>query len=147
MFEIDAASPQWQNRPGTPQDVALVGFNMAAIAPMPDGIYSVTMDVVRRAPVLSDDGDQLQVGREQLDMLLDYAEHLAAFKLGGPEFQGTVRNANNFLVQSMTYNQRLSASARYIIEPRAASQKEKQERPRRLARTGLGALPAAVAPA
>jgi hypothetical protein len=123
-----------------PIDIALTASNLIALNPVPDGAYSVTMDVVN-VNIPQGDGDQIQLGREQIDMIIDYAEHLALFKVGGAEWHATERQAKNFLIQCITYNQRLSASARASAIASMESYREKMERPRRLMTgSSLGAL-------
>jgi hypothetical protein len=141
LANLDAAVPDWQNASGSPSHLALAGWNMLACYPVPDGTYSATLDVVRRTPIPANDSVQIQIGREQIDAILDYAEHLALFKCGGYEFEVTSRQAQNFLVQSVTFNQRLSASAKYIFAPKERGQHEKSYRPRREQAEGLGAVP------
>lgn len=131
LQELESYSPTWENLQGSPSEIAIASSNMIAISPVPDGVYSVVLDVVQRAPVPTLDSDQLQLGREQLDMILDYAEHLALFKVGGAEWLATVRASNNFLLQSATYNQRLSAAARAALSASEQSQRQKQGIPRR----------------
>lgn len=112
---LDSKNPKWQSVPGTPKQVAMVGWNILGVSPMPDGIYSITLDVVRNAPISSDGDAFVELGREQLDGILDYAEHLAAFKMGGGEFMSTQRQAQNFLITAMAYNSRLNKQARYLV--------------------------------
>lgn len=138
LQELDASTPNWENSSSAPADIAIAGTNMIALNPVPDGTYSVTLDVVRNADL----SDPVQVGREQLDMILDYAEHLAMFKVGGAEWHATERQANNFLTQCVTYNQRLSAAALAAFSAAGQSQRQKQGVARRLnsSMTGVGAL-------
>lgn len=149
LQELDASTPNWQNitsdasHPVT--DVVLCAPNLIALSCIPDTTYSVTCDVVRRTPIPVLDADYVQLGREQLDMILDYAEHLALFKVGGMEWHATERQANNFIAQSITYNQRISAAVRASLSASSQSERQKQGIPRRvdswLKRTfGVGAL-------
>jgi hypothetical protein len=141
LQELESSTPNWENTSGTPTDIVLCSPNLAALNPVPDNIYSITFDVVRRAITPAADGDYIQVGREQLDMILDFAEHLALFKVGGLEWKATSRQAANFLAQSLTYNQRLSAAARAVISASEQSQRQKRATPRRLDNgLGIGAL-------
>ena len=129
---IDAERPGWQgSATATPTDICIAGWNLIALRPVPDGIYSVTMDVAQNAPVPSADVDQVQLGREQLDAVLDYAEHLAAFKMGGAEFDATLRQAENFMRQATTYNERLAASALFSVPATGQSRLEEDWRIRR----------------
>lgn len=149
LQEEDADNPNWQNiaaNVSNPvQDVILAAPNLVALSAIPDGAYSMTFDVVRKTPIPVNPTDFVQLGREQIDMLIDYAEHLALFKVGGAEWHATERQAQNFLMQSITYNQRLSADARAVFSAADQSQRQKQALPRRvqawLNKTfGVGAL-------
>ena len=140
LQELDASEPNWMNSSAAPVDVALAGWNMMAVNPVPDsnGPYSVTLDVIRNAPVPTSDVTQIQVGREQLDMILDYAEHLALFKVGGAEWRATELQASNFLSQALAYNKRLSATARAAVAAAFSSAKEQADRPFILEAAGVG---------
>ncbi len=141
LHDLDEGFHDWQNYSGQPGYIALCGWNLAAIAPVPNNVYSLTFDVVRNSVVPTSDSDYLQVGREQFDMILDYAEHLALFKSGGEELNSSMRQADNFMTQSITYNQRLAAAASYVITPKDASQRTKYQFPRRESANSLGAQP------
>lgn len=141
LDELDSAVPDWQNFPGPPTDVAIQGSNLIWLYPTPDDIYSVTVDVVRKAMVPIRDDDEIQLGREQIEPIIDYAEHLALFKVSGTEWHATNPNASNFITQSITMNRRLAASARYLINAKERSIKEKFSRPRRMVADGVGTLP------
>lgn len=140
LQELESSTPNWENGTSTPTDVAIAGPNMVAVSPVPDSAYSVTLDVVRKTPVPTADVDQVQIGREQLDAIIDYAEHLALFKRHGAEWMATRPQAESFLRQAVTYNQRLSASARAVLPASMQSEREKAARPRRIEASGLGAL-------
>lgn len=49
----------------------------------------------------------MQIGREDYDAILDYAQHLAAFKQGGMEFAMTIPLLNNFIRHCKLYNSKL----------------------------------------
>jgi len=141
LKDLDHFALNWENAQAAPTDLILAAPNLVAFYPVPDGIYSATCDVVRNAPIPASDGDYLQVGREQLDMILDYAEHLALYKCAGTEWHATDRNAENFIRQSLSYNERVAASARYAFTARGQSAVEKTLRSRRRpGATGVGAL-------
>lgn len=133
LWNVDAGMSDWQTTTGQPTVIATAGRNMMALANVPDDIYSVTADVVRNAIVPVNDGDFLQVGREVVDCLIDYAEHLAAFKMQGEEWKATNRAATNMMRQASIYNEKLKASALFksILWPTDVRYEQKQ--PRRLA--------------
>ena len=140
LADVDSAVPDWQNQTGTPTDVCTQGANLIWLYPVPDDIYSVTIDVVRKAKLPSGDADYVQLGRELLDMILDYAEHLAIFKCAGTEWHATSTNASNFIEQSMNFNRSMAANARYLGTARDATMRENAARPRQLQAEGTGAL-------
>ena len=113
IFEMDSFANNWQATTGTPTFAGLAGRNLMALGPVPDGIgpNAITCDVVRNMPVPAADGDFLQVDRGTIDAILDYAQHLASFRLGGAEFQATARLKDNFVAQAMLENSRLKNSA------------------------------------
>jgi hypothetical protein len=92
-LDCDPAHPtNWQNdAPGTPGTLAMGGMNLIALDPPPNANpHSVQLDVLRNFPIPVADTDPIQVGQEELDVITDYSEHLAAFKMGGAEFQATM---------------------------------------------------------
>ena len=126
---LDSGRHTWQTSTGQPDLVALAGRNLVALANMPDGIYSVTLDVVRNAVVPATDVADVQVGRECLDVLLDYAEHLACFKLAGAEFAATGRAMENMLRQAVIYNEKLKANVVFGAIMGQQSHEEERRRP------------------
>lgn len=140
LQSLESCEPNWENRSGSPLDLALAAPNLVAINPVPDSVYSVTVDVARKSVLPALDGDFIQIGREQLDMILDYAEHLALFKVAGTEWHQTERQAQNFLIQSLTYNHRISAAAKSSFASSMQSQRQKQDTKRRQEAGGIGAL-------
>jgi hypothetical protein len=139
LFDLDAAVPGWQNTTGIPSAVTLAGWNLLALYSVPQvASTALTLDVVQNAPIPAADGDFVQMGSDQLDALLDYAEHLALFKCGGSEFAATLQQADNFLLSAMQYNQRLSATARYIVTPKQYGTREKLYVPREQNAESLG---------
>lgn len=114
IYRLDTYNPNWYSSQGTPTFVGNLR-NYVALATAPDGVYSVLLDVVRKANLPSADGHFLQLGKEYLDVVLDYAEHIAAFKSGGEEFRHTYRGADNFFKAALGYNQRLAAQSPNLL--------------------------------
>lgn len=142
ITELDGSNPSWEDQAGTSTDIALAGVNLFACSPVPNAAATLTFDVVKPAPVPASDGTNIQIGREQIEMMLDYAEWLALFKVAGAEWHATEQKAKNFMQQALTYNQRISASVRSAIPAGDQSQREKTERERRDegGKRGLGAM-------
>lgn len=68
---------------------------------------------VADTPVLVEDGDAIDLGEETLNILLGYALHAAAFKKGGPFFQGTLGYLREFLIFAAEENSQLKTSKIY----------------------------------
>lgn len=90
LAELDAQRPTWQQSQGTPRSIHLLNWNRFAINPVPDGEYILELEIVRKAPLPSADDDYIQVGREQIDALLDYAQHIAMIKCQGAELTQSI---------------------------------------------------------
>jgi hypothetical protein len=114
LTDLDRYDPSWITSSGQPTIAAPVA-NFIALRSVPDGIYSIGVDVVRKAIVPSLDINFIQVGKEYLDIILDYAQHLASFKMGGMEFKSTFRASDNFHDAALAYNSRLSAKSPNIV--------------------------------
>jgi hypothetical protein len=113
----DFYSANWQGlSAGTPDSIYYSGLNMLAISRTPDaGPYSVTADVVANMPVPTVAGDEwLQIGRDDLGPVLDYAQHMAMFKCGGIEFISTKPLLQNFMRQCQLYNSKIGAQAIFL---------------------------------
>lgn len=138
VFDLDTFDPNWQNTIGDPPaDLLMCGWNLVGISPIPPvgsslyglGLYglgaygesgpidTISVDLVRNAPIPASDSAFVQLGREELDAVLDYAQHLAAFKQGGSEFQATMKQYSNFRRLALVRNQRLAASLRSAAQP------------------------------
>jgi hypothetical protein len=130
---LDAYLPNWQNGVAPPTTPALASWNMFAVSPPPDqGNYSVTLDVVQNAPVPVNPNDQLQLGREEFDAVLGYAEHLALFKVGGAEFLSTTPLYDQMVRLAGVYNERLIANVDFFGSMSDRAIREENLRPRRI---------------
>lgn len=90
----------------------------------------MTFDVVRNAPLPLMDVDFVDVARELLDVILDYAQHLASFKMGGAEFAATQGHYERLIRLASQQNERLKANAGNFDILAEKSQKEDKQRPR-----------------
>lgn len=134
LQSLDAGNPTWQASSGQPTIAAAAGLHVFALSPVPDGSYGISADVVRKAPIPAADGDFLQIGREELDSILRYAEHLASFKMGGAEFAATKLQYDGFIRAASIYNERLRANASNFEVLTDRTHLEGSRRPRRLAK-------------
>lgn len=113
IFDADAFMPDWRATLGSPAFAAMVGRNLLALANCPDGIYGLTLDLVVNMPVPVADADKVQIGRDMLDTLLDEAQHIAAWKMGGQEFQLTMALHQSFVKAAGEQNARIRQAAFY----------------------------------
>ncbi len=131
IHDLDANNAGWPNlTSGTPTIVGCTQY-LIAVSPPPDaGPHSITVDVLRTAPIPALGGDFVTLGQEELNAILDYAHHIATFKEQGMEFKATQVMYQDFIREAMVYNDRLNASAffREVLENR--SQVEQVMRPR-----------------
>jgi hypothetical protein len=95
MANIDAGFPYWRNQPGSPQMAGAL-YDLVGFAGIPDQPYSVTADVVRSAP-LPALSDPIQVGPEDVPLLVEYAVALLTFKCGGSDFTSNIGGLQHFM--------------------------------------------------
>lgn len=88
LSDIDSYQPTWQLLAGTPRGIVLAGQTLLATFPMEGaGPTTLTLDVVRNAPVPVAGSDVLQIGADLYDTILDLAQHAALFKEGPAQLQ------------------------------------------------------------
>ena len=127
----DLYNTSWEAQPPAPPTAAYhAGLNMLALAPVPDGgTYSALITVVQNAPVPIAATDPVQVSRDDYDVMLDYAQHLASFKMGGQEFLGTLPLLKRFLQQAAGYGLKLAELGEYTSALYELSQRENHMNP------------------
>lgn len=131
VFEMDAFAPGWPNRtPGVPDTFGMAGRNLLAMAPAPTAAMSMTVDMVADIPLPASDSDFVTIPSDALAVLIDYAQHLASFKMGGTEFMATIQKHKNLLIEAAEYNQRLRQLNLYNDAMRSPSLTQSGEQPR-----------------
>ncbi len=133
--DADLYQTGWQALDAGPPTMGLTaGLNLMALLPKPDQPlsvnYSLTATVVENAPIPVSDGDFVQVGRDDLDALIDYTQHLAAFKQGGKEFTDTAPLLQRFLKQASLYGFKLKEMAEYTDTLLGIAERQEQTFPR-----------------
>lgn len=126
---MQAAIPGWRNTEEQPSIAAMLGLNVLAFGPVPDSAYGVSGDVVVNATVPSADTDFIAVGREELDVILAYARHLACFKLGGSEFMETLDGWQRMVKLAVRMNAGLRAHSRDLVALRDPALLDRQFHP------------------
>jgi hypothetical protein len=89
----------------------------------------LSVSVVQNALVPAMLTDFIQVSRSDYDSILDYAQHLAAFKMGGAEFIATLPLYQKFLRQAALYNSKLSAMGSFWKTMYEVSQLQESREP------------------
>jgi hypothetical protein len=130
LSDLDAFSPGWQQNPGPPTGLGSAGPNLIVLAPTPDsaGPYSVLLDVVGNASLPVNDGDQVQVGREDIDAILALAQHTALFKEGSASVNDSLDLYRQFQIHAAHFNARIQAQSLFLPALAGQSHKEKARR-------------------
>lgn len=113
LEDMDTIVPRWQESNDSPQtDIIPCGYDLIALYPVPDNTATqITLDVARKAVLPASDSDYIDVGRDFIGTILDYAQHLATFKLGGVEFMETASYYDKMVAMAALQNSRLMAQA------------------------------------
>jgi len=105
--ELDGYSAEWDAKPNG-GEIVTAGLDFFCVVPDPVLPTGVLLTVLGNAPVPVLDGDFVQVSREVWDPVLDYAQFLATFKMGGYEFTQAEALEKQFMTQAVRTNTRLS---------------------------------------
>lgn len=106
LKEMDSFSPEWQDDASVWPAVVQAGMDFCAPCPVGPGV-GISASLVGNAPVPFADDDFVQASRDIFDVLLDYAQVLACFKMGGSEFFSTKDLEKNFFKAAIDTNKRL----------------------------------------
>jgi hypothetical protein len=90
-----------------------VSLRSVYLWPADAGGTVITVEGIAATPVLSDDGDTIDLGTEQLDALLGYALHALSFKKGGAAFAATEDLFKAFLAAAADKNDLITTSTTY----------------------------------
>ncbi len=104
IFDTDRYMPEWDSTPSTFGPCLVIGGIDFLAAPINAGI-GVT--VLGNMPVPSADGDFLQISRSDFDIILDLAQCLATFKMGGAEFEQALELERRAIQACSAENSRL----------------------------------------
>lgn len=152
VAEMDTFSYEWESDPDAQLAIVRGGIDLFALSPSilgngtgyGDGGYgeggyggtgsqeaSVTLTVVGNQPIPASDAAFVQVGRDNLDAILDYAQHLALFKMGGFEFSESTRTLyKNFVQTVVQTNSRLRESGIFATTLRPPNSHQDEAMPR-----------------
>ena len=130
MSELDGAEPNWMNSQGASKNLVVMG-NIAAVNPVSNSA-SITLgfDITPKFPIPGL-GDNIQVGKEVIDVILDYAQHLAMIKEGAEEIKASMHQYKNLVMLAATQNDRLRAQSNNFDVLTDRSNRETHPNPRR----------------
>jgi hypothetical protein len=117
-WDYDRAATNWRNTQGKPANLITHSWNTISLHPIPGIVaenptaeYALTLDVAINAPIPTLESSYLDISADILQPLLDYAHHLACFKMGGQEFADSIPSYERFLRCAMGYNAKLLAES------------------------------------
>ncbi len=122
LGDMDYGHPGWSaqttadggNVPTAPKKWLPLSVDMIAIWPADAvGGHTLTVDGVSATPQLINDGDFIDIGAEELGVILGYALHVLALKEGGARFGGTMGYFTDFLVAAAEENDQLTESSQF----------------------------------
>jgi hypothetical protein len=92
--EIDSWEQNWEQvHPGDDPEIVVGGIDFVAVAPFvvdSGATTSSVLTVIGNAPVPYSDAEEVQLSRDSVDAILNYAQHTAMFKAGGADFALTM---------------------------------------------------------
>jgi hypothetical protein len=132
VSQWDSVRPDWRYaNPGSPRSVAQLNWNTIAVRPKPNAEYVMTFETVRKAIIPTVDGDFIQVGREHMQAIYDYAQHVALVKSQGAEFEATMRLYESAKQSAEEYRQQIASQSYLYQATQLPSLQEKWFRPLR----------------
>ena len=126
----DRTNYEWQSRATAFPELVVGGIDLYAVSPIPTASTSVSFVVVANAPVPAVDADEIQVPRDIMEAILDEAQHLALFKLGGAEAAQSITLHQSFVAAAIKQNARLRESGILSTTIRPPVDRQEEEQPR-----------------
>jgi len=128
--EMDGFAPEWQNNAVAWPSLVQAGMDFVAACPIAATLAGVSMILVGNAPIPILDTDFVQISRDQFDAILDYAQVLASFKMGGEEFLSTKGLEKNFFTMAAEQNKRLLKLGLFGDMAHSAGKRQDRTQPR-----------------
>lgn len=122
LADMDNGHPGWQSQntdsggsvPTEPKKWLPLSIDMIAIWPADaDGGHILTVDGVMATPILQFQDSFINIGEDELDVVLGYALHICALKEGGERFAATQQYFKDFLAAAAEENDLLTQSAMF----------------------------------
>jgi hypothetical protein len=131
LAELDSFQPNWMNSANGPTQNLVASGSILGVNPPPTVGLTISLDITAKMPLPVAGGDFIQVGKEVVDALVDYAQHLAMLKEGAAELQETVEQYKNLVRMAAVVNDRLRANNNDFDALSDRSLREYHETPRR----------------
>lgn len=125
LFDFDYAYPRWRNTttassgaPARPVYWAPISLSLFAIYPADayasvNGTHAILVNGIRQTPILVNDADFVDLNQALFDVLLGYAQHVLAFKVGGQTLVASYPQWIAFLREAAEQNAQFAASSFY----------------------------------
>lgn len=143
----DRYNVDWQNSPTARPSIVIGGTDIISYTPnafvgygvggFGDGGFggvtnppSIRLTMVGNAPIPATDADFLQAPRDLVNLLIDYAQHLAKFKCAGSEFEETIPLYQNLVDYALETNSRLRESGIFPTDLRPTTSRQELSEPR-----------------
>lgn len=126
----DRYAYEWESNPNAWPGIVIGGVDLFAVSPIPTADISVALTLLGNAPQPVAQGDYVQVPRDVLDVLLDYAQHIASFKMAGAEFEATMPLYQNVIRYALETSLRLRRSGIFATDLRPPVSKQGLADPR-----------------
>lgn len=131
LAQLEIQRPGWNTSTGSPKSIHQLNWNLFAINPVPNSVSTIVLECVRRSPLPSIDTDFIQLGPEFMEALYDYAQHIAQFKLQGPEFASTMGLLENTIEAATDYVNSQGARSHYWLDQQKLKDRDRIARPYR----------------
>ena len=126
----DRTNYEWQSNPNSFPEVVVGGIDLFAVSPLPTAQTSVGMVLVGNAPIPASDADYIQVPRDVMDAIINEAQHLALFNMGGAEFHASMALHQEFVAAAVKQNKRLRESGILATTIRPPVDRQEEAQPR-----------------
>lgn len=129
VAQLDQLRPTWRQGTGALKSVAQLNWNTIALNKVPSSNSIITFEAIRKAIVPTVDGDFIQVGRESMNAIYDYAHHIALIKSQGVEFEATLSKYEMAKQMARDYRNQVASQSYSYRETQLPPYQERWFRP------------------
>ncbi|MGC9293310.1 MAG: hypothetical protein ACP5EP_11420 [Acidobacteriaceae bacterium] len=130
LAQMDGLAIGWQESNSNLPSVVLAGTDM--LAPVPGTSQLMSAMLVGNAPLLDTTGVYVQVSRDDFEAVLNYAQHIATFKMGNDRFQATMPMLKDFYRAAVAVNARWATYGIFVRLLRREGEKQGLTEPKEL---------------